>query len=294
MISAIDCSAANNYKTTMTLRFSCLRAFAARIVHRFVEENFDQISASLAFTTLLSLVPLVAMVLGIMSLLPSFPGMVDQFNRFVVHSLLPERSAWMIMNYVLEFSQKAANVTVFGLLGLMLSVLLLLLSVERSFNHVWRVEKDRSWLKKFRLYSAVLVLWPLVVSGVLLAVFQAVHSSLDLIDDSVWLRSAAFKIAGLLVAAFFFAGLYFVVPNARVAARDALGAGSFAALGFLLMQKAFGWYLASFPSFALVYGAFATVPIFLLWLYLSWAMVLLGALVAATLPEFGAADRAVR
>lgn len=267
-----------------------LRAFAARVVHRFVEENFDQIGASLAFTTLLSLVPLVAVVLGIMSILPSFPGIVDQLNQFVVRSLLPERSAGMIVNYVLEFSQKAANVTLFGLLGLVASVLLLLLSIERSFNHVWRVSEDRCWWKKLSLYAAVLALWPFVVGGVVLAIYYAVSTSLDLIDDPAWLRSAVFKIAGLSVAAVFFAGLYFAVPNARVAARDALCAGLFAALGFLLMQKAFGLYLASFPSFTLVYGAFATVPIFLLWLYLSWVMVLLGALVAATLPEFRGAE----
>ena len=120
----------------MTIRFPCLSAFAARIVHRFVEEDYDQVSASLAFTTLLSLVPLVAVVLGILSILPVFQDMIDQLNRFVMHSLLPERSAVMIMDYVLEFSQKAANVTVFGLAGLMLSVFLLLLSVERTFNHV--------------------------------------------------------------------------------------------------------------------------------------------------------------
>ena len=267
------------------------RRFLGRVARRFVEENFDQISASLAFTTLLSLVPLVAVVLGVMSVLPSFPGMVDQLNQFVMRSLLPERSAGMIINYVLEFSQKAANVTVFGLAGLVASVVLLLLSIERSFNHVWCVAEDRPWWKKLGLYAAVLALWPFVVSSVLLAIYYAVTTSLGLIDDPEWLSGVVFKAAGLAVAAVFFAGIYVAVPNSRVAAADALWAGLFAALGFLLMQKAFGFYLASFPSFALVYGAFATLPIFLLWLYLSWAVVLLGALVAATLPEFRRSSR---
>lgn len=86
----------------MTFRLSCLRAFAVRIVHRFVEEDYDQVSASLAFTTLLSLVPLVAVVLGILSILPVYQDMIDQLNRFAMHSLLPERSAVMIMGYGLE------------------------------------------------------------------------------------------------------------------------------------------------------------------------------------------------
>ena len=110
--------------------------------------------------------------------------------------------------------------------------------------------------------------------------------SLDLVDEQAWLHDLLFKATGLFIAALFFAGLYFAVPNARVAPRDALWAGLFAAGGFLLMQKAFGFYLAHFPSYTLVYGAFATVPIFLVWLYTSWAVVLLGALVASTLPEF--------
>lgn len=266
--------------------FRLSRLFTLRIFRRFRDENVAQICAGLAYTTLLSLVPLVAVVLGVMSVLPSFPGLVDQLNQFVMRSLLPERSAEMIINYVLEFSQKAANVTVFGLAGLVASVLLLLLSIERTFNHVWRVSARRPWWKKLRLYAAVLALWPFAVSGVLFAIYHAVTTSLGLIDDPEWLRSFVFKAAGLAVAAIFFAGFYVAVPNTRVAARDALWAGLFAALGFILMQKAFGLYLASFPSFTLVYGAFATVPIFLLWLYLSWAVVLLGALVAATLPEF--------
>ena len=270
----------------MITRYSCLRVFVVRVLRRFIEENFDQLSASLAFTTLLSLVPLVAVVLGIMSVLPIFFEMATQLDHFVVRSLLPERSAGMIIEYVLQFSQKATNVTLAGLAALVLTVLFLLLSIERAFNHVWRVMDDRTWWKKLRLYAAVVALWPFVVTCVVLATYYAVTASLGLIDDPAWLHSFMFRAAGLSIAAIFFAGLYFAVPNARVVPRDALWAGLFAALGFLLMQKGFEFYLSHFPSFTLVYGAFATVPIFLLWLYLSWAVVLLGALVAATLPEF--------
>lgn len=262
--------------------------------HRFVEENFDQISASLAFTTLLSLVPLVAVVLGIMSVLPAFLGMKDQFAQFIVPSLLPERNAGMIVEYVLEFSKKATNVTLIGFLVLVVTVYLLLLTIERAFNHVWSVTENRPWWKRMRLYAAVLAIWPLAVASVVVAISYAVTTSLGLVDEPPWLRGLLFKVTGLAVATIFFAGLYFAVPNTRVATRDALWAGVFAACGFLLMQKAFGFYLSNFPSFALIYGAFATVPIFLLWLYLSWAIVLLGALLAATLPEFRRTGRQER
>jgi membrane protein len=265
---------------------SCLRAFAVRIFHRFVEEDFNRIGASLAYTTLLSLVPLVAVVLGIMSVISSFLGIIDQFDQSVIRGFLPELNSAMIIEYVLLFSQNATNVTLVGLSVLVATVFLLLRTIERAFNHVWFVTENRAWWPRLRLYTAVLVLWPLAVTGVIVALSYAVTISLGLVDEPPGLRSLLFKVAGLAVAAIFFAGLYYAVPNTRVAPRDALWAGFIAAFGFLLMQKAFGFYLSHFPSYTLVYGAFATVPIFLVWLYLSWAVVLLGALVAATLPEF--------
>ena len=270
----------------MNARLRSVGCFVLRVLRRFIEENFDQLSASLAFTTLLSLVPLVAVVLGVMSLFPVFYEMVEQLDHFVVRALLPERSAEMIIAHILEFSQKATNFTLAGLAALIGTILFLLVSVERAFNHVWRVREDRPWWKKLRLSIVVLILWPIVVTCVIMATYHAVTTSLVMIDDPEWLRGYSLKTAGMAVAAIFFAGLYYAVPNAKVLWKDALSAGAFASLGFALMQKGFEFYLGYFPSMTLVYGAFATVPIFLMWMYLSWAVMLLGALVAATLPEF--------
>lgn len=266
---------------------SVVRRFSARVFSRFIEENFDQLSASLAFTTLMSLVPLVAVVLGIMSLFPVFYEMVEELDHFVVRSLLPERGAEMIIGHILEFSRKATNFTLAGLAALVATILFLLLSVERAFNHVWCAQDERSWWRRLRLSVVVVVLWPIVVTCVILAIYRAVTTSLGMIDNNPeWLHDGLFKMAGMFVAAIFFAGLYYAVPNSRVRWRDAAWAGVFSALGFAVMQKGFEFYLAHFPSMTLVYGAFATVPIFLMWMYMSWAVVLLGALVAATLPEF--------
>jgi membrane protein len=270
--------------------FSRLRRFVARIAQRFIEENFDQISASLAFTTLLSLVPLVALVLSLVSAAPFFSGFVDQLDQYVVRNLLPLDSAGMIAKYISQFSHKAANVTLIGLVVLVATVVLLLLTIERAFNHVWSVVDVRPWWRRLRLFSVLLALWPLAVGGVIAAISYAVTTSLGLVDEPPWLRRSLFNAMELVIPALFIGGLYYVVPFTRVAKRDAAWAGLFAALCFLLMQKAFELYLANFPSYTAVYGAFATVPIFLLWLYLSWAVVLLGALVAATLPEFRRED----
>ena len=266
-------------------RLNRLGRFVARVVARFAEESLDQTSASLAYTTLLSIVPLVAVVLGAMSAMPSFLSMVDQLDS-TMRNLLPEHSADLIIKYVLDFSAKARKVTIAGLVALVVTVYAMLNTVENALNKVWRVPQNRSWWRRFALYTALILLWPLVFAYVVAAVSYAVSLSSGLVFEQVWLQKLLSKGTGVLVAAIFFGGLYFAVPNARVRLLDALYGGFFSAFGLLLMQRAFELYLSHFPSVTLVYGAFATVPIFLLWLYLSWAVVLLGALVVVTRHEF--------
>ena len=152
------------------------RLFVHRVMRRFVDENFDQTAAALAFTTLLSIVPLVAVLLGAMSAMPSFLVMVDQLDG-VVRNMLPERSAGLIVEHVLRFSQKALNVTVVGLLVLVATVLLLLQTVERAFDAVWRVREARSWYRRLILYAALVVLWPLAAAYVVAAMSFAVSVS---------------------------------------------------------------------------------------------------------------------
>jgi membrane protein len=268
----------------MIRRIGLAGRFFGRVFDRFTKENFGQLSASLAFTTLLSIVPLVAVVLGAMSVMPSFLAMIDQLEE-MIRNMLPERSAGMIVEYVLDFSQKALKVTVVGLLALMATAFALLYTVEKAFNRVWRAARKRSWLRRIGLYVALILLWPLVVAYVVAAVSFAVSLSSGLVVEQLWLHNLLSKAPGVFIAAVFFGGLYFAVPNVKVRFFDALLGGGFAALGFLFMQRGFELYLSYFPSVTLVYGTFATVPIFLLWLYLSWAMVLLGALVVVDLHE---------
>jgi membrane protein len=268
----------------MIHRFGLVGRFFGRVFRRFTQENFDQLSASLAFTTLLSIVPLVAVVLGAMSAMPSFLASVDRLEE-MIYNMLPARSAGMIVEYVLDFSQKALQVTVVGLCVLVVTAFALLHTVEKAFNKVWRAARKRSWLRRIGLYATLILLWPLAIAYVVAAVSFAVSLSSGLVIEQLWLHNLLSKATGVFVAAVFFGGLYFAVPNVKVRFTDALFGGSFAALGFLLMQKGFELYLSYFPAVTLVYGTFATVPIFLLWLYLSWAMILLGALVVVGLHE---------
>ena len=266
----------------------------ARALRRFLSEGVDQITASLSFTTWLSLVPMVALVLAIVSALPAYFAFLENADRVIVNNLLPPGSAGLISAKVMQFSRRAAEVSWLGVAFLVLTAVLLLNTNERAFNHVWRVREPRPLWRRVVLYGVVIAVWPVLIGSLVAGVSYGVTSSLGLVGELPWLRAKMLRILSIGLLAIFFSWLYYAVPNASVRWRDAGVAGLSAALGFVLLQNAFELYLSYFPSYKAIYGAFAVVPIFLLWVYLSWALVLLGALVANLLPEFGSAPRRVR
>lgn len=281
-------SASGYYSGRMPPPRRFLFPFSLRIARRFGEEGFDQISASLAFTTLLSLVPLAGLLLAIASAFPAFKAFIDHVDNLLIAHLLPAGSAGLISGKIFQFSRRASEVSAVGAMVLLFTAFLLMNTVERAFNHAWRVAVPRPMWHRLWLYSVVVAVWPIIIGGLLAATSYAVTASFGWISGGGGIRAYAFKGISLAVLVLFFAFLYRAVPNAAVRWRNAWIAGIFAAFGFAVLQKGFELYLAYFPSYKAIYGAFATVPIFLLWVYLSWAVVLLGALVAATLPEFEA------
>ena len=278
-----------NILRTLVLRFRArllLRylSFPLAVAARFREEHFAQAAASLAYTTLLSLVPLTAMVLAIVAVFPIFSGVVEQVDNFLVANLMPGKTGTVVAKYVTNFSLKAGRLTSVGFALLAFTAFLLLANLEQTFNRVWRVSTPRPFAARLQLYVTVLLLGPLVLGSVFGAISFAVTESLGLINEPPWLRQVLFKLTSLFVLGEFLTFLYRAVPNAYVERRNALVGGVAAALAFSLMQRGFEVYLANFPSYTLIYGAFAAVPIFLLWLYLSWVVILIGALIVATLP----------
>jgi len=264
-----------------------------RAALRFSRDGLDQISASLAFTTLLSLVPIAALMLAIVARVPSFSAYVDHIEGLLAAHLLPPGSAKLISGRILQYSHRAAEVSWLGAAILAISALVLANTIESAFNHVWRVT-PRPWWRRLFVYFLMIAVWPLLVGGLLAGISHTLVDSLGLIGDLRGVRIALFKFVSLLVLMVFFAALYHAVPNAPVRWRDAAAGGAFAALSFALLQRFFELYLAYSPSYRAVYGTFAVVPIFLLWVYLSWAIVLLGAVLTAILPESGSAPAGKR
>lgn len=254
----------------------------AGIVHRFRTENMMQTSAALAFTTLLALVPLVTVVLAVAGVIPYFDLLTKRLDLLVQETLLPTGAAGVIAGSIGKFSHKAQQLTLAGLAVLSVTAFLLMNTIERTFNHLWRV-KPRPILARLRLYAFVMAVWPFILGAVALAISFAVTTSLGLFDEAVWIRRFLLKAVSMGLLGLFFSFLYYAVPNADVSRRAALAGGVFAMLAFSAMQKVFESYLASSAMLKSIYGAFAAFPVFLVWLHLSWAVVLIGGLIAATL-----------
>ena len=273
----------SGHRFRVTLR--AFRLLLSAVSRRFGEGRCSQVAASLAFTSLLSVVPFVTLVAVVFSKFPQSQRFADALRGFLLDNLLPEKAGKVIAAYAFQFSQKTTNLTIVGGAVLILTAIMLMRTIDQVINEIWRVQVHRPWATRLVAYWAVLSLGPLLLAGGVFAAGTMLSVSMDFMNEPAWLEVAGLRLVSLGVLAGVFATLYFAVPHCSVRLADAGLAGLLAAAGFLVMQRMFSLYLAHFPSYTLVYGAFAVVPIFLLWLYLSWIIILLGAVVAAVLPE---------
>ena len=251
------------------------------IFRRFHSENMMQTSAALAFTTLMALVPLVAVVLSVAGAVPYLDLLVARLDLLIREALLPHGAAVAIAGNIGKFSHQAQQLTVAGIALLSVTAFLLLNTIERAFNHLWHVQ-PRPLLARLRLYALVMAVWPFVLGAVAGAMSFAVTTSLGWFDEPVWFRRFALKAVAVVLLGLCFSFLYYAVPNVQVSRRAALTGGIFATLAFSVMQKFFEIFLVSSAMLKSIYGAFAAFPVFLVWLHLSWAVVLFGGLIAAS------------
>lgn len=261
--------------------------YFARLFRRFREERFAQLAASLSFTTLLSLVPLVAVVIIIGNRLPWVGGLVGYLDNFVIENLLPTQTGDIVARYAYRFSRQASRLTFGGAVLLLVASTALMFSIERAFNHLWRVRQTRSLAERIFLYTVAIAVFPLVAGGLLGISAFLIKAAMPIASQQEWARYLAVHgSAGLLLWGLF-SLLYAAVPACVVRWRHALTGGAVAAIGLAAAQRLFGYAIDQASVYKTLYGTFSVLPIFLVWLYLCWAIVLVGALVAA---NFSGAD----
>lgn len=268
-----------------------VQRFARLVFDRFLAVRAMTVAGSLAFTTLLSFVPLLVVALTVIGQMPVFARLGRTLRAFLLENLLPDRAGKVIASYALQFSDKAVDLTLVGSLALTATAVLLLLTIDRVFNAIWMVKRPRPLWTRLAIYWMALTLGPLILAASIAATTFLVSASLGAVDEPLWLRHSAFKLLPPLLFTLFFTFLYRAVPNRRIRRAHALIGGLIAALGLVLLQRLLGIYFARFPSYTLLYGAFSVMPIFLVWLYSSWLVVLGGAIVAAVIPDYLAERR---
>jgi len=263
-----------------------LRDFVALLHERFLTTRCFQIAGSLTYTSLLALVPLVTVTFMAFGHLPGMEDVELSLRNFLLENMLPDKAGAIITTYALEFSEKASQLTLIGIVMLAITSLVLLATVEQAFNDIWGVRQTRPLLYRITVYWFVLTLGPPILGGSITATSYLVSLSMEWSPEMNWLGPYSARLLAPLLLSVLFIFLYYAVPNQKVRFAHALVGGLVAAVAFFLMQRAFGLFIARFPTYTLVYGTFAALPIFLIWLYLSWVVVLLGALMSATLHAF--------
>ena len=265
------------------LHFPWRRA-TKRLTHRFADDRLGQTAGALTFTTLIALVPLLTVALAVVTAFPVFDQFQTVLQRWLVESLIPESISRQVLGYLTQFTTKASRLGTLGFAALMLSAVALILTIDRSLNTIWRVRQQRAWGQRLLLYWAALTLGPLLVAAGLVTMASVISWS----GGSLRYQGPGVKMAlGMLEFLLLWggiSGLYRFVPNTHVAWRPLLVGSFFTALVLEAARSGLTFYLASMPTFSLVYGTFATVPILLVWIYTTWVVVLLGAVLVASWP----------
>lgn len=256
-----------------------------RVVRRFFREHMVLMASALSFDTLLGLVPMIAVGLSLPTHFPVAGRIVTVFQNFVVAHFLPESSGPLVAHYLGQFAQRAENVPLVGGIALLLIALLQTLTIEYAFNSIWNIHIARPFFKRVLIHGLTLLIGPLVFGGSLALISLTGSISLGLVDEPIWLASTFYSVLPNMFTAILFSVLYWAVPFQRVFPLHAMIGGVFAALGFSTLQYLFGLYVANFSLYAMLYGAFSAIPIFLAWLFFSWSLVLVGALVVSELPR---------
>ena len=262
--------------------------FMRFIAGRFNQDRCIQIAASLTFTTLLSLVPLITIALALFSAFPVFEDFSLQIKIYLLNNLMPEMAGKIITEYTQQFAESAMRLTAVGIGFLAVTAMLMMLTIDRAFNTIWQVVHPRPLLKRLVIYWAVLTLAPLLIGASLSLTSWLVGLSMGYAKHIPVFGVGTLKILPVLFTTLAFAILFRLVPNRYVPHTHALIGALVAALIFESMNRVFGYYVSHFPTYKLVYGAFASVPIFLMWIYLSWLTILIGAVIAASLSHWRA------
>jgi membrane protein len=274
-----------------------LRAFAVNLAHfpwrhtlltlrdRFREDHMGLTASSLTFTTSIALVPFLTVALAIFTAFPMFSKLQGSLQGWLIESLIPENIARQVLGYLTLFSRQANKLGVAGLAVLLVTAIALILTIDRTLNNIWRVKAPRPLTQRVLIYWTAITLGPLLLAASLAASSYVVSASSGLVGSLPISLRFLLDVFQFVMVAGGLAALYRYVPNTYVKWQHAWVGGVFVAAGIEVAKKILGMYLSNVPTYSMIYGAFATLPILLVWIYVAWIIVLMGAVITAYLPS---------
>ena len=264
------------YKLQISIFLKQQTTWWMQYLNRCIDDQITVNAGYLAYVTLLSIVPLVAVGVAIFSAFPGFESTLVTIENFLFTNLVPTSSD-VIKEHISAFAGNANKMTAVGVGFLAAVSLLLIRNVDATLNRIWRIKKKRPMMISFAVYWMVLSLGP-VLLGASIGVTSYIVSLVSFADQGIpGFSGFLLKLLPYIISMIGFIMLYTLVPNTRVPFRAAIPGALFAAMLFELTKKGFALYISHFPSYEVIYGALATIPILFVWVYLSWIVVLLGA-----------------
>lgn len=278
---------AENKITDKVHFLQCLKqtfAYLTYLNRRVKHDRLTIAAGSMAYVTLLSLVPMITVVLSALSAFPVFAGLGELLQNFVIENFVPAAGE-VVKTYLNEFVANAGKMTAVGIGALFVVAMMLMSSIDQALNYIWRVHEKRRPVISFSIYWMVLTLGPILV-GSSIAV-SSYLGSLNLLNSEAvnGLFQQTLRALPVIMSSCAFLGLYLLVPNLKVKFSHALFGALVASTLFELSKKGFALYISNFPSYQVIYGALAVIPILFVWVYLCWCIVLLGAEITASLGE---------
>ena len=260
------------------------RQMGRRVRLRFAEVRLGQAAGSLTFTTTIALVPLLTVGLAIFTIFPQFADIQTLVQRWLIDSLMPEGISRQVLNYVTQFTTKASRLGLAGMAVLLVSAVTLVFTLDRAFNAIWGITKPRPLVQRMLVYWAAMTLGPLLMGLGVATMSHVVSVSRGMAQawpQSLHLAIDALEWSLLVVGV---GALFKYLPNVHVRWTHALAGGIWVTVMIEVARRVLTWYLSAMPAFSKVYGALATLPILLVWIYTAWMIVLSGAVIVSLLP----------
>lgn len=266
-----------------------IQTFLVMLWSRINHDRLTSSSAELAYTTILALVPLITVVFSLLSAFPMFNEVSQSLKQLIYSNLVPTASD-TIQNYLEQFIANTKKMTFIGIIGLIVTSLLLINSINNALNRIWQTKRKRSFMYNLTMYWTILTLGPILV-GSSVAVSSYIFSL-------KWLSNAAsgdllLSTLPFIISVVGFWLLYSIIPTESIPFKEAAIGALVAAILFEIGKRAFALYVTSFPTYQLIYGVVSSIPIMLVWIYCSWCIVLFGAEFAATLVDYNKQQKAL-